>query len=190
MGERCVLAGVTSETFFASRRAPLLAGLVIFAAALAAYANSFGAPFVFDDKPAIEENLTIRDFWNAWSPPPGALPVSGRPVMNLSLALNYAISGNNPWSYHALNLLIHIAAGLTLFGIVRRTIGWSALPSMRFSAGDAAQRIEGNALHPLIVAFAAALLWTLHPLQTESVTYISQRAESLMGLFYLLTPVS
>jgi tetratricopeptide (TPR) repeat protein len=163
---------VTIETFFASRRASLWAGLVIGIAAPAAYHNSFGGSFVFDDQPAIHDNPTIRHFWTALSPPPGAMPVSGRPVMNLSLALNYAISGDKPWSYHAANLLIHLAAGLTLFGIVRRT----ALRRPTWSQAEAT-----------MLALAIALLWTVHPLQTESVTYISQRAESLMGLFYLLT---
>src|SRR6185369_8786768 len=95
--------------------------------------------------------------------------VSGRPLVNLSLALNYAISGSNVWSYHALNILIHLAAGLVLFGLVRRT-----LSTFNFQASTAS-------------ACAVALLWTLHPLQTESVTYVVQRAESLMGLCYLLT---
>ena len=90
------------------------------------------------------------------------------------------------WSYHATNLLIHILAGLTLFGIMRRTLErWSELPSTRSSA-PSNERVGGNPLH-LIPAFAVALIWTVHPLQTESVTYIAQRAESLMGLFYLLT---
>jgi len=87
----------------------------------------------------------------------------------LSLALNYAVSGTDVWSYHALNLSIHILSGLALFGIVRRTLE---------------RRAEARA--PAI-AFCAALLWVVHPLLTESVTYIVQRAESLMGLFYLLT---
>ena len=95
--------------------------------------------------------------------------MGGRPVLNLSLALNYSISGTAVWSYHALNILIHVLAGLTLFGIVRRTLAPRA--------GEAAS----------MTAFCVALLWILHPLQTESVTYIIQRAESLMGLFYLLT---
>jgi tetratricopeptide (TPR) repeat protein len=91
------------------------------------------------------------------------LTVSGRPVLNLSLALNHALSGYSPWSYHAVNLLIHILAGLALFGIVRRT------------------------LRQTRVALAVALIWVVHPLATSAVTYIVQRAESLMALFYLLT---
>jgi len=151
-----------------SRRSVRLAGGVIAAAALAAYANSFHGPLVFDDVGTIAENQTIRHLWPIWSalqPPAEGMPVTGRPIANLSLALNYAWGGTNVWGYHAVNLLIHILCGLTLFGIVRRTLK----------------------THATLIAFAVALIWTLHPLQTESVTYISQRAESLMGLFYLLT---
>ena len=166
-----------------------MAGAIIAAAAVAAYRNSFSAQFNFDDGPAIVDNPTIRHLRNlgsVLSPPPGGATVSGRPILNLSLAINYAISGTSVWSYHAVNLLIHILAGLTLFGIMRRTFDrWSELPSTRSSA-PSNQRVGGNPLH-LALAFAIALIWTLHPLQTESVTYIIQRAESLMGLFYLLT---
>jgi tetratricopeptide (TPR) repeat protein len=145
-------------------RAPLL----IAAAAVAAYANSFSGPFVLDDIPSIAANPTIRHLATALRPS-AATTGGGRPVLNLSLAFNYAVSGSAVWSYHALNLAIHVLAGLLLYGIIRRTLGAQSAP----------------AASPL--AFSAALLWTLHPLQTESVTYIVQRAESLMGLLYLLT---
>ena len=94
--------------------------------------------------------------------------------MNFSLAVNYAIGGLNVRGYHATNLAIHLAAALLLFGLLRRTF---LLPAMRERLGAAAT--------PL--ALAVALLWAVHPLQTESVTYVVQRAESLVGLFYLLT---
>lgn len=170
-------------TFFASRRAPLWAGLAILLATLAALGNGLGGPFVFDDLPAIRDNATLRHWGSAWSPPPGALPVSGRPVLNLSFALNRALSGDAAWSYHAANLLIHALAGMTLFGIVRRTLRGAGPDAGAAAARDAA----GEAARPGLLALAVALLWTVHPLQTESVTYISQRAESLMGLCYLLT---
>ncbi len=116
----------------------------------------------------IASNASLRHLGSAiW--PPISSTVGGRPVLNVSLAMNHAISGTAVWSYHAANLGIHILAGLTLFGIVRRALASSANPSAT------------------LAAFSAALLWMLHPLQTESVTYIIQRAESLMGLFYLLT---
>jgi tetratricopeptide (TPR) repeat protein len=150
-----------------------LAAAVIVVAALLAYAGSLAGPFLFDDVESIAKNPAIRHFSSALSPPLGGLTVSGRPLLNLSFAINYAISGTEVWSYHALNLLIHIFAGLTLFGVVRRTLAWR-------NGGKISSRSTA-------LAFAVALLWTLHPLQTESVTYIVQRAESMMGLFYLLT---
>lgn len=166
-------------------------GLLV-VAAVAAYTNSFSLPFVFDDVPAIAENPTIRhlpSIGEALHPPSAnGVTVGGRPLLNLSFALNYAISGNAVWSYHALNLVIHLLAGLTLFGIVRRTLAVvgrviPSPPPMIPTAPN--RRVKDNA--PYLIAFAAALLWTLHPLQTESVTYTVQRAESLAGLFYLLT---
>jgi len=141
---------------------------VLAAAATAAYWRTFSVPLIFDDEPSVAGNPTIRHLAAALWPPAGET-VGGRPVLNLSLAVNYAISGTAVWSYHALNLAIHILAGLTLFGVIRRTLARRAEP----------------AATP--VAFCASLLWTLHPLQTESVTYTIQRAESLVGLFYLLT---
>jgi protein O-mannosyl-transferase len=143
-------------------------GLVIALAAVAAYGATFSVPLLFDDDTSVASNTTIRRLATAFSAPAGTT-VSGRPILNLSFALNYAISGTDVWSYHALNLVIHIAAGLILFGIVRRTL---------------APRLGRQST---AFGLAVALLWTLHPLQTESVTYIVQRAESLMGLFYLAT---
>jgi len=154
-------------TMSPSRSARYLPPLLIAFAGLAVYANSFSGPFVFDDLNAIVENPTLRHLWPlgpVLTPPSGGLTVSGRPLLNLTLAINYAFGGTAVWGYHALNLGIHILAGVTLFGIARRTL-----------------RSDPTA------AFLIALLWTVHPLQTESVTYIVQRAESLMGLFYLLT---
>ena len=90
---------------------------------LAAYANSFRVPFLFDDEPSIVHNPTLSSLWRAWWPPTGdGSTVSGRPLLNVSFALNRAFGGNRVWGYHAVNLLIHLAAGATLFGIVRRTL--------------------------------------------------------------------
>ena len=121
------------------------------------------------------------------SPPANGSPVTGRPLVNLTLAVNYALSGEQTWSYHALNLAIHLFAGLTLFGLVRRTLADPVGAQTRLTLGGARSRPARLQSDALPIAFAVALLWTVHPLQTESVTYIVQRAESLMGLFYLLT---
>jgi protein O-mannosyl-transferase len=158
---------------FRVRGGTLFAGGIVILAALVAYHNSFSGPFIFDDSSAITDNPTIRHFGSALSPPLDT-STGGRPVLNLTFALNYALDGMNVRGYHAFNLLIHVLAGLTLFGIVRRTL---RRPILRERFGAAA----------LPLALAVAVIWVVHPLQTEAVTYISQRAESLMGLFYLLT---
>jgi len=149
--------------------------LIVFAALLV-YSNALSAPLVFDDFRAIVRNDTLHTPGNVmgWLVPPDDLPVGGRPVLNFSFVLNYALSGTRVWGYHAFNLAIHILAGLTLFGIARRTF---LQPCLRARFG--ARSVE--------LALAIALLWVVHPLQTEAVTYISERAESLMALFYLLT---
>lgn len=143
--------------------------LVFAVAAFAAYHNCFSAPFVFDDGYHIVDNERIRSLWPLWP----WLRDSSRPLVQFSLALNFAISGLEVWSYHLFNVLVHLAAALALNGIVRRTLEQSG-----------SERL-GRAAHPL--AFTIALLWMLHPLQTAGVTYTIQRGESMMGLFCLLT---
>jgi len=164
---------------------PILAAAVIVLAGLAAYHNSFSGPFVFDDVPTVRDNATIRHLWPLWDalrPSHNGSSADGRPVLNLSFALNYAIGGGDVWSYHAVNLAIHLLAGLALFGIVRRTVERGQVAKVDLRCGG--QLLQPD---PVLFAFAVALIWTVHPLATESVTFISDRSESLMGLFYLLT---
>ncbi len=158
-----------------SRKVWAAAGLLVVAVS-AAYANSFHGPFIFDDDPSIVENKSIRHLGSprVLAAPPDAVTTTGRPVVNLSLAVNYAIGELNVEGYHAVNLAIHVLAALALFGLMRRTL---LLPALSARFGTASTGL----------ALAVTLLWALHPLQTESVTYIVQRAEALVGLFYLLT---
>lgn len=93
----------------------------------------------------------------------------GRPLLALSFALNRALTGTGPAGFHVVNVAIHAAAALVLFDLVRRTLS---------------PRVAGGAT---AFAFAVAAVWALHPLQTESVTYVCQRAESLAALFVLVT---
>ena len=155
-----------------------MSAATVVCACLAAYHNSFSGPFIFDDGPAIIGNPTIRQLSSlgeVLSPPRDAgQTVGGRPMVNLSLALNYALGGTEPRGYHVVNFSVHMLAALVLFGIVRRTL-------LRPMFGNR----FGNTATSL--ALVVATLWGVHPLLTESVTYVIQRAESLMGLFYLLT---
>ena len=159
----------------ALRRVRWWFGLIIGVAVVVVYANTLKVPFLFDDHDSIVANPTIRQLGlDMFSPPGRGLTVDGRPVLNASFAFNYALGGTDVRGYHAVNIAIHALAALAMFGLVRRTLAgaWT-----------------GNrwADHASEVALATALLWALHPLQTESVTYVVQRTESLMGLFYLVT---
>ncbi|MEW6072781.1 MAG: tetratricopeptide repeat protein [Planctomycetota bacterium] len=146
-----------------------LAALLILAG-LALYAPSLGAPFVFDDLPQIVENPRLRDPW-----PLGRL-VAGttRPILDLSFAASLALGGADARGFRLANVAVHALAALALFGVLRRTLGTDRFPA----------RVQAAASG---LAFAGALLWMIHPLQTAAVTYVFQRAESLMGLFFLLS---
>lgn len=152
-----------------------LASVIVVAIAVI-YANSLGGPFIFDDNHAIADNERIRRLW-----PPGPLLESlpgntllNRPLVTVSLAINYAIDGLNVRGYHLFNVGVHLLASLVLFGVIRRTL---------------TGRLLRNRFGPTAtwVAAAATLIWAVHPLATDAVTYIIQRCELLMGLFYLLT---
>ena len=138
-------------------------------AGLAAYGSSFAGQFLFDDRHHILGPRRLESLWNL-----RRLLNRRRPVVDWSLALNHVFSGEDPWGYHAVNLSIHVLAGLTLMGLVRRTL---VLP--RFEG-----RYDRSARW---LAMWVALIWLVHPLHTQAVTYVIQRAELLMGLFYLLT---
>ncbi|MHC4469746.1 MAG: tetratricopeptide repeat protein [Planctomycetota bacterium] len=153
---------------------PAAVALIVLAA-LVAYHNSFRVPFLLDDGSSILRNPTIRSLGpGALSPPPGGLTVSGRPFLNLTLAVNFAVGGTDVEGYHVVNLAIHVLAALVLFGIVRRTCTLPDAPRGRAAAAEK-------------LALAVSLLWVVHPLQTASVTYVVQRSEALAGLLYLLT---
>ena len=179
----------------------LLAAATIVLAGILAYANSVTGAFVFDDRPSIVSNASAHNP-APWAHPlsamqaPRNITLSGRPVSAFTIAMNYALAPvdarntfdppapgslvsplsyqSNLWGYHATNIAMHLLAALTLFGVVRRTL---LTPALRATFSNASTSL----------AFVVALLWTLHPLQTGSVTYVIQRVESLMGLFMLLT---
>lgn len=144
--------------------------LAIAAAASLVYSNSFHASFHFDDLAAIVETRLPRDPLE-WGPVWRSVPT--RFLLAISFALNYQAGGLEVFGYHLVNLLVHIAAGLASFWLVRLILR--------------AHRLKEANLPGMPLALFTALVFVVHPIQTQSVTYIVQRGESMASLFYLLS---
>ena len=146
--------------------------LLISAVGVLVYSNTLGNSFHFDDESSITANAAIKDLSNLkaiwdFSPP--------RFVTYLTFALNFRFGGLSVLGYHILNILIHIAAALAVWQLTLRIFRAPALE------GD---KVSKRA--PLL-ALGAALVFVAHPIQTQAVTYIAQRAASLSTLFYTLS---
>jgi tetratricopeptide (TPR) repeat protein len=129
-----------------------------------AYWNSFGVPFVFDDLLTVQRNAAVRFGAVDWNPLAG-----GRALLFATLTLNYLWTAQTVWSYHLVNLVFHLINGVLVF----------------FIAEHIFEKVKPDARRNRIFAFLAAGVFVLHPLQTESVTYISSRSELLSLIFYL-----
>ena len=146
---------------------------------IAAYANVLPAPFVFDDEPAIVVNESITHLSTSFAPQAAGSPLAGRPLVALTFALNYAAGGLNVRGYRLVNIALHVVCALLLFLCVGR-----ALAARRPATAGSEQAPREAAPY---TAFAVALLWMVHPLNTEAVDYVSQRTELMMAMFMLLT---
>lgn len=142
-----------------TRRHLYLAVAVLAAAVLACFANSLGNDFVFDDKLIILDNRLLRSLANL----PHLLTASYRPLRDISHAFDFALWGENATGFHLTNILIHLANTLLVFTLIRRLVG------------------------DLTVALIASLIFAVHPIQTDAVTYISGRRDILFSLFYLVS---
>lgn len=155
----------------------LLLGFLI----AAVYGPALNVPFVFDDRVTILANDSILRIWplvGSVKPgplnPPAELPTSGRPLVNVSFAINYYFGGFNPAGYHVVSIAIHFLSSLLVWATARRTL---SLPYF----GERYVQTGGW------LALIIALLWALHPLQTEAVIYVTQRTELAMACCYLAT---
>jgi tetratricopeptide (TPR) repeat protein len=139
---------------------------------LVIYSNTFYSPFVFDDLSYIKDNPALISLSNLW-PPTGT-----RYLGYLSFALNYRVAGPGVLGFHIVNLAIHALNAILVYYIVGLTF---KTPWM--DRGRAARNAGASAA----IALTASLLFAAHPIQTQAVTYLSQRFASLATLFYLLT---
>lgn len=139
------------------------------------YANTLNVPFYLDDFRNIAENQQIRlEHLTVDGIKKAALgnPTPNRPVANLSFALNYYFDKYNIAGFHAINIAVHLLTGVFLFLLFKATLNLLSLPER--SPAD------------FSVAISAALLWLVHPVQTQSVSYLVQRMNSLAAMFFIL----
>lgn len=130
---------------------------VILAMVLLCYWNALGNGFVFDDNEQVVGNRLLRSLANI----PHLLTSSYRPLRDLSHVFDFAIWGERPFGFHLTNVLLHAANATLVFVIVRRMTG------------------------VVVTAAIAALIFVVHPLQPDAVTYVSGRRDVLFSLFYL-----
>jgi tetratricopeptide (TPR) repeat protein len=151
---------------------------------LLVYSNTFNVPFHFDDKAFIVNNPIIKDFSyfvnpslveNAHVSDDIKIYFRTRPVGILSLWANYRLGGLNLWGYHAGNIAVHMANAVLVYMIVLLTF---STPALSESALMDRRRI---------IALFSGLLFIAHPIETEAVTYITQRQVLLAAMFYLLS---
>lgn len=145
------------------------------AAGVLIYANTLHVPFVLDDKTTIVENHLIKSLNGFLS---SAIDYNPRRLIGyLSFAINFRFGGLDITGYHLFNIAVHLLSALLVYRLCLLTCKTPLLKN---------SRITDNT--PLI-CLAAALLFVSHPVQTQAVTYISQRFASLATMFYLLSMV-
>ena len=154
----------------------IIAPCILTVIVLLIYSQVFYSPFVLDDTDNIVDNLRIKDLSNL-------LDFSGsRYVSYLSFALNYYMGGLNTFGYHVTNIVIHIINGILVYALVCLTFRTPAL-------GDNLSAGKPRFFSSHVVAFISAVIFISHPIQTQAITYITQRFASLATLFYLLALV-
>jgi tetratricopeptide (TPR) repeat protein len=136
---------------------------ILFAVTLAAYWNSFNVPLVFDDLLTIQKNANLRFGEFSWN------VLGSRYILFLLFTLNYLWAGQEVWSYHAVNFLLHLLNGVLVFVLAEHVF----------------RTLDDDQLRCRTYAALASAFFLLHPVQTESVTYISSRSELLSTFFYL-----
>lgn len=148
------------------------------------YANVLYGEFQFDDRYTIIENDFIKkpdNFVHAnWIQ---LFLSGGRPVTDFTFALNYRWGKLDVFGYHLVNILIHIGVVIIAYFFVRKTI--REIPPLRYTQGRNDPISSTGGANIDMIALTVAALFALHPIQTQAVSYVSQRAELLNALFYL-----
>ncbi|MEL6105775.1 MAG: tetratricopeptide repeat protein [Planctomycetota bacterium] len=160
----------------------LLGVLVLCAGACCVYVPTLRYEMIFDDQFCIVENESIHQLFplfgtdGGYGPlnPQPHTPVEVRPLVSLSLAINYHLGQLDPFGYRAAHVALHLLTTIILWVAIALTLRQPSI-RQRFGADRDA------------IAFLGAFLWMVHPVHTETVIYLTQRTELMMGFFYALT---
>ncbi len=181
--------------------------LLIISLGFLVYSNTFHSPFQWDDIKHVIGNPVIKDLDNFTASSKGFEFNQRRFVGYLTFALNYHFGGSRLAGYHAVNLLIHLINAVLVYFLVIATFTTPYFVSEKGEvvgedAGKGSKRSEFSngtvgglsvCRSPFItqnshlIAFFSALLFVVHPIQTQAVTYVVQRFASLATLFYLFS---
>ncbi|MFQ5443747.1 MAG: hypothetical protein ACE5EK_03925, partial [Nitrospinales bacterium] len=160
--------------------------------ALLVYSNTPHTSFHFDDEsfitanPAVKDVSNLQEIWSFYPP---------RFVTMLTFAMNRHFGGAEVWGYHAVNILIHILCGFLVYGFIKMALGSPAMKSLGLGESLNSTRLSEKPDWVAVLtrdsqstlALLGALIFVCHPIQTQAITYISQRFASLTALFYLLS---
>ena len=139
----------------------MLSATILFAIGMSIYSNSLRGVFLFDDIPNIVKSEVVKGpFLSSFQ--------TSRPFTLASFCLNYHLGGMSPAGFHLFNNAVHSAATVSLYGLLVVVFSKTSLGLQKSD----------------LLAFIAALIWCVHPLNTQAVTYVVQRAESMMGLCF------
>jgi protein O-mannosyl-transferase len=147
---------------------PFIQRLILIAMIGLIYGNTFLNSFHFDDIPSILEKPWIRGMDKI---PQFIFSFFQRPLVILSFNINYAISEFEVWSYHLFNIVFHVVATLLVFSFTQRALGFI--------------KASSSGRNFAFLPFLSAMIFALHPLNTQSVTYISSRSSVMVTIFYL-----
>jgi protein O-mannosyl-transferase len=160
----------------------MLGGLALFVVAFAIYGPTLSYEMIYDDSASIIDNDSIRHLFplfglpgeNGPLKPQVDTPLTARPMVNLTFAINYYFSELDPVGYRLTHVIAHAIVAIILWAIVSATLR-QPLFQHRFD-----QKSQ-------MLGLVSALIWMLHPMHSETIVYLTQRTELQMGLFYALT---
>ena len=138
-------------------------GLIALIVGFTLYGPALGGPFLFDD-------FGLPFYLPSFADNPIGTWLSGvRPILMLTYWMNFQLSAREPWTYHAVNVILHAVNSVLVFALLLRILRLRSIDPHR----------------AILCAAVGCSIFLIHPLQTEAVAYIAGRSELICGFFSL-----